>query len=103
MPPPGFRPKPLPQDADLSLGPARLTEQFAADKDGVIRATFRFDTVKRRLAVSEANALRDKVVQLLGGAPIVIYFEPIGEARLRARPMTDLCIACKTELERRER
>lgn len=82
VPPPGFRPKPLPQDADLSLGPARLTEQFAADKDGVIRATFRFDTVKRRLAVSEANALRDKVVQLLGGAPIVIYFEPIGEALL---------------------
>lgn len=29
--------------------------------------------------------------------------QPIGEARLRARPMTDLCIACKTELERQER
>jgi DnaK suppressor protein len=27
----------------------------------------------------------------------------IGAARLRARPMTDLCIACKTELEGRER
>jgi DnaK suppressor protein len=28
---------------------------------------------------------------------------PIGAARLRARPMTDLCIECKTETERSER
>jgi DnaK suppressor protein len=28
---------------------------------------------------------------------------PIGTARLRARPMTDLCIECKTEAERLER
>jgi DnaK suppressor protein len=29
--------------------------------------------------------------------------QPIATARLRARPMTDLCIDCKTETERRER
>ncbi len=28
---------------------------------------------------------------------------PIGEERLRARPVTDLCIECKPELEGRER
>lgn len=28
---------------------------------------------------------------------------PISPARLRARPVTDLCIACKTEAERLER
>jgi DnaK suppressor protein len=28
---------------------------------------------------------------------------PISAARLRARPVTDLCIGCKTELERAER
>jgi DnaK suppressor protein len=28
---------------------------------------------------------------------------PIDPARLRARPVTDLCIACKTEAERSER
>ena len=28
---------------------------------------------------------------------------PIGSARLRARPMTDLCIDCKTETEQLER
>lgn len=29
--------------------------------------------------------------------------EPIGEGRLRARPVTTLCIDCKTEQERQER
>ncbi len=29
--------------------------------------------------------------------------QPIGRARLEARPVTDLCIECKTELEGRER
>jgi DnaK suppressor protein len=29
--------------------------------------------------------------------------EPIGEARLRVRPVTTLCIECKTEQERKEK
>jgi len=29
--------------------------------------------------------------------------EPIGDARLRARPVTELCIDCKTEQERKEK
>jgi DnaK suppressor protein len=29
--------------------------------------------------------------------------EPIGAARLRARPVTELCIECKREAEQRER
>jgi DnaK suppressor protein len=29
--------------------------------------------------------------------------EEIGEARLRARPVTTLCIECKTEQERQEK
>lgn len=81
-PPPGFRPKPLPQNVDLSLGPAKLTEQFVANKDGVVEATLRFDTVKRRMTAAEGHELRDKVVQLLGGEAILIYFEPIGQVLL---------------------
>jgi len=79
VPPAGFRPKPLPANAQLSLGPSTLTEEFAADKDGVVRATLRFDTVKRRITASEATELRNKVVQLIAGEPILIYFEPIGQ------------------------
>ncbi len=79
VPPAGFRPKPLPANTQLSLGPATLTEEFAADKDGVVHATMRFDTVKRRITVSEGEELRNKVAQLLEGEPILIYFEPIGQ------------------------
>jgi tetratricopeptide (TPR) repeat protein len=82
VPPPGFRPKPLPANQQLSLGPATLAENFSADKDGVVRATIRFDTVKRVLSVSEAHEMRDQIVQLRDGAPIYIYFEPIAQALL---------------------
>jgi tetratricopeptide (TPR) repeat protein/transglutaminase-like putative cysteine protease len=82
VPPAGFRPKPLPVNAQLSLGPCTLTEEFAADKEGIVHATIRFDTVKRRLTVSEATDLRNKVVQLMAGEPILIYFEPIGQTLL---------------------
>ncbi len=78
-PPAGFRPKPLPANAQLSLGPCTLAEEFAADKEGVVHASLRFDTVKRRLTVPEATDLRNKVAQLMAGEPILIYFEPIGQ------------------------
>ena len=79
VPPAGFSPKPLPANAQRSLGPATLTEEFAADKDGLVHATLRFDTVKRRISVAEATELRAKVVELIAGEPILIYFEPIGQ------------------------
>jgi transglutaminase-like putative cysteine protease/Flp pilus assembly protein TadD len=79
VPPAGFRPKPLPSNAQLSLGPATLSEEFAADKNGVVHATIRFDTVKRRITVVEASELQNKVAQLTEGEPILIYFEPIGQ------------------------
>lgn len=81
-PPLGFRPKPLPPNATLSLGPALLTEEFSADKDGVVHATIRFDTVKRRLSVSEAHDMRDKISQVREGSAIFIYFEPVAQALL---------------------
>jgi predicted Zn-dependent protease len=79
VPPAGFKPKALPTNAQLSLGPCTLTEEFAADKDGVVHASLRFDTVKQRITVSEATELRNKVAQLIAGEPILIYFEPIGQ------------------------
>jgi transglutaminase-like putative cysteine protease/Flp pilus assembly protein TadD len=81
-PPPGFQPRPLPQNVDLSLGPAKLTEQFSTESNGTVRATLRFDTVKRRMTVSEGHELRDKAVQLLDQAPILIYFDPVGQVLL---------------------
>jgi len=82
FPPPGFRLKPLPPDLKLSLGPALLTENFSADEHGVVHATIKFDTVKRRLSISEAHQMRDKVADLRDGSPIFIYFEPVAQALL---------------------
>jgi transglutaminase-like putative cysteine protease/Flp pilus assembly protein TadD len=82
VPPAGFQPKPLPKDADLPFGPAKFHEEFAADRDGRVHATVRFDTVKRRLSASEATDLRNNVAQLLEREPIIIYFEPIGDSLL---------------------
>jgi len=82
VPPAGFQPKPLPKNEDLLFGPSRFHEEFSADRDGTVHATVRFDTVKRRLSVSEATDLRNNVAQLLQREPIVIYFEPIGDSLL---------------------
>lgn len=80
VPPVGFKPKPLPANAEISLGPCTLTEKFTSDENGVVHAAFRFDSVKRRMTVAEATDLRNKVAQLAAGEAILIYFEPIGQA-----------------------
>ena len=69
VPPAGFKPKPLPKNASLSLGPATLTEDFFFAKDGSVDATIRFDSVKRRMTVSEATEMRNQVAQLRAGDP----------------------------------
>src|SRR6185437_9019698 len=82
VPPAGFQPKPLPRDTTISLGPAVLTEEYSSDKDNVVHAVLRFDTVKGRYTVAEADALRAKVAELRNSEAIMIYFEPIAEALL---------------------
>jgi tetratricopeptide (TPR) repeat protein/transglutaminase-like putative cysteine protease len=83
IPPAGFIPKQLPKDAVVSLGPALLTEKFTIDKNGAVLVHLVFDSVKRRYTVAEATTLRDQVADLINGPPILIDFEPEGEALLR--------------------
>lgn len=78
VPPQGFVPKALPKALSVALGPCRLTEEFGSDKNGLVHATLRFDTVKRRLTADEAFELHNKISQLMEEQPILIYFEPIG-------------------------
>lgn len=82
VPPAGFKPKPLPSNSQVALGPCILTEQFAADEHGVVHATLRFDTVKRRITPTESTDLRNKIVELTSGEPLLIYFEPVGQTLL---------------------
>jgi tetratricopeptide (TPR) repeat protein len=77
-PPLGFQPGPLPKDAKLTLGPALLTEQFSADRDGVVHADIRFDTIQRRFTVAEATEMRNKVAELEAGEAILINFQSFG-------------------------
>ena len=82
VPPAGFQPKALPRNSRLTLGPAILTQEFAPEKDNSVHATIRFDTVKRRLTAAEVDEMREKIVQLREGEPILIYFEPVAETLL---------------------
>ena len=83
VPPFGFQSKQLPQDLKISLGPALLTQQFTAEKNGTVRAVLRFDTVKRRFSVAEATEMRNKIAELNSGPAVVINFEPVGQALFR--------------------
>ena len=84
VPPLGFQPKQLPQDAKLSLGPATLSEKFTGrDSNGTVHAVLRLDTVKRRFTIVEATEMRNKVAELRGGEAILINFELVGQALLK--------------------
>jgi transglutaminase-like putative cysteine protease/tetratricopeptide (TPR) repeat protein len=70
--PDGFRVRELPANTQQSMGPAKLTAEFARGADGIVAATWRFDTVKDRYTPAEAAAfikavreLRARDVQLL--------------------------------------
>ncbi|HEU5351497.1 MAG TPA: DUF3857 domain-containing protein [Terracidiphilus sp.] len=83
VPPQGFVPKQLPPNATINLGPAVLTEEFSAGKDGVVLAHLTFDSVKRRYTVAEATVLRNKASDLINGPAIIIGFEPEAQVLLR--------------------
>lgn len=83
VPPAGFVPKPLPKDEKISVGPAVLTEEYSAQKDGTVLAHLTFDSVKRRYTAAEAAEMRNKIVELVAGPAILVNFEPEGEALLR--------------------
>ena len=84
VPPPGFRARPLPDTETVKLGPALLSKEFQLADDGVVNATFRFDTVKRRFTPEEATALRDGPKSLQQDQFLLIEFEQVGQAHLEA-------------------
>jgi Domain of Unknown Function with PDB structure (DUF3857)/Transglutaminase-like superfamily len=89
VPPAGFRPKPLPQNAKMNAGPAVLTEEFSADANGTVHARLRFDTVKSRLTVEEATELRNQVAHWRSEEATLIQFEPIAQALFKEGKMRE--------------
>lgn len=83
-PPDGFRARPLPPGGSESFGPARYTQTYELGKDGVVTATFRFDTGGRRLAAADAERLARRVREIVRGSSPVVTFERTGAALLAA-------------------
>jgi tetratricopeptide (TPR) repeat protein len=61
VPPPGFDDPGLPKDAEIPLGPARLTQHYRLEKDGTVSAVWHFDSGKARYTPAELKALRQAV------------------------------------------
>lgn len=83
VPPPGYIPRGLPQNATIQLGPALLTEDFSTGENGAVVVHLVFDSVKSRYTVAEATQLRNKVADLIAGPAILVNFQPEGEALLQ--------------------
>jgi tetratricopeptide (TPR) repeat protein len=84
VPPAGFKARPLPALRSRQLGPAKLEEAYAVDADGVVTATLRFDSGKRRISPAEFEALRKGVAQIADEKPVLIGFDQVGESLLAA-------------------
>ncbi len=83
QPPPGFQARRLPASNVSSLGPARLTSEFTLAEDGVVHATWRFDTRKGRYTLAETEALIKALRELKRAETQLIAFDQVGVA-LRA-------------------
>jgi len=85
MAPPGFKVRAVPDNRTQDMGPAKFSQTYVAAPDGAaVTATLRFDTVKGRYTVDEADALRKAIAALQKANAIVISFDQVGYALLSA-------------------
>ncbi|MEA2561995.1 MAG: hypothetical protein QOH06_3499 [Acidobacteriota bacterium] len=84
VPPAGFQPQPLPPGRVRQLGPATLSEDYAAADDGIVTATMRFSIDKRRLSAEEFEAVGKSASEAWGEDAVLLYFKHAGEAHLAA-------------------
>jgi hypothetical protein len=83
QPPDGFKVREVPKGAVTNLGPAKLTSEFSVAPDGMLLASWRFDSVKGRYSIAEADALTSSLKELKTTGPMLISFDHPGAA-LRA-------------------
>lgn len=84
VPPAGFTARTLPANERRQLGSASLATKYEVAADGVVHATLRFDSGKRRLTPVEMEAMRDAVVELTESNAVLIGFDSIGWGKLNA-------------------
>jgi tetratricopeptide (TPR) repeat protein len=83
-PPPGFVPRALPADKTTPMGPASLSQTYAADAAGVVTAVFRFSTGKGRYTAEEALELRKAVVAANKEDNVTVIFDQAGAKQIAA-------------------
>jgi tetratricopeptide (TPR) repeat protein len=84
VPPAGFQPQTLPPGRVRQLGPATLSEDYAAGDDGIVTATMRFTIDKRRLSAEEFEAVRKSASAAWVEDAVLVHFEQVGKAHLAA-------------------
>lgn len=84
VPPPGFRARKLPEGGEKRLGPAVLKHEYALQSDGVVTATLRFSTGKRRMTAADSLALRAAIRELRKAPATLVHFDQVGEQLLAA-------------------
>jgi transglutaminase-like putative cysteine protease/Flp pilus assembly protein TadD len=84
VPPAGYVAQPLPAARTRRLGTASLSEEYAVDSAGVVTATVRLDTGRRRISPAEFDALRAGVRAALQEKGTRLIFDQVGELHLAA-------------------
>jgi transglutaminase-like putative cysteine protease/tetratricopeptide (TPR) repeat protein len=82
--PQGFQSRALPEDKTENLGPAVMSTKYSVNSDGVVRAVFKFDSVKGRYTPEEAMALRRAIYDRRTMEPVLLRFEEVGAAQMSA-------------------
>jgi tetratricopeptide (TPR) repeat protein len=82
VPPPGFKPRPLPKSETIAFGPAKYSKEFALKEDGSVAAVFRFDCVKSRYSAEEGKELRAAYLKHRGDGIATVKFFQVGQAHL---------------------
>jgi len=69
-----LKPRPLPKDEKVTMGPATFSRTYRQDASGYVEAIYRFDTGKRRLTPAEYTDLRAALRRVWSEKPELITF-----------------------------
>ena len=75
IPPPGFQLRALPENRELTFGPARLSKSFERDANGHAIATIRVDTGRGRYTADEGRAFRESFQKHEPDLSLDIWFD----------------------------
>lgn len=97
--PAGFEARPLPPSDRLPFGPASLVRTFEKGPEGMVLATFRFDSGKARWTAAEVEAAREALEAFGASLPTRLLFDQVGEAHLAAGRIKDALRTFHTQAE----